>query len=86
MMHLKEQRESLSEHLKDVPAFGDVDAGANYAAKLHQMERLLMEEKERWVAFPDRPPRFPSRLLVLHEELTEYFFLSFRSKLAGQVR
>ena len=86
LMHLKEQRESLSEHLKDVPAFGDVDAGANYAAKLHQMERLLMEEKERRVAFPDRPPRFPSRLLVLPEELTEYYFLSFRSKLAGQVR
>ncbi|QDZ21481.1 kinesin [Chloropicon primus] len=47
LIHLKDQRESLSDHLKDVPAFGDVEAGANYAAKLHQMERLLLEEKER---------------------------------------
>ncbi len=46
-MHLKDQREELSTNLKDVPAFGDVDATSAHMAKIHQLEQLLVEEKER---------------------------------------
>lgn len=47
LIHLKDQRESLSANLKDVPAFGDVDATSAHLAKIHQLENLLLEEKER---------------------------------------
>ncbi len=47
LIHLKDQRENLSNNLKDVPAFGDVDTTSAHLAKIHQLERLLLEEKER---------------------------------------
>ena len=62
LLRLKDQREELSENLRDVLAFGDVDAGANYAAKLHQMERLLMEEKERGADLLEEIQALQSRL------------------------